>query len=204
MFGCGASPFVYCGSVVGGVGWFLLLRALSQHCGLHVQRCADCCPSSSSSSSSSASSSLYLRAFTSALESRPVQTTALLQLSFLPYGALGALLSTTSLSASSFLLGCCLSRLKLLSYIWMAQSASALQSLWSSERQWGWRDVTTLLLSVSLSLVALSLVTLFATASSGACSWSRRRRTLRRRRGEGRGERCCGGRTCGWPATEGC
>jgi hypothetical protein len=41
---------------------------------------------------------------------------------------------------------------KLLSYIWMAQSASGLQSLWASERRWTWRDVTSLLFSISLSL----------------------------------------------------
>ena len=91
-----------------------------------------------------------------------MQSVALLQLSFLPYGVLCALLSTTSVSLPSFMAGCCISRVKLAAYIWLAQSATTLQGLWTQERSYSWRDVVTLALSITCSLVSLTFVTLLA------------------------------------------
>jgi hypothetical protein len=137
-------------SVVGGALWFSAFRFVSGACGL------------SSSPAVGLSSSLHFRAFSSALEAAPVRSAALLQLSFLPFGALTALLSTTPLSLCSFVLACCLSRLKLIAYVWLAQSANTVQALWTRDRAYDSTELLSLALSVSFSLLSLTLITLFA------------------------------------------
>ena len=134
---------------MGGALWFSAFRLLSGACGLP-------------SPAAGLSASLHFRAFSSALEAAPVQSAALLQLSFLPFGALTALLSTTPLSLCSFVLACCLSRLKLLAYVWLAQSATTVQALWTRDRAYGSGELLSLALSVLFSLLSLTLITLFA------------------------------------------
>ena len=152
VFGWWAFPLVYCASVVGGALCFSLLRLLSARCGCGVHRLWELCPAYA----------LYVRAFTSALEAAPVRSAALLQLSFLPYGALCALLSTTPIPLTAFVCACCVSRCKLLAYVWLAQNATTLRSLWSGERAHSWVDVATLALSLTSSVAALALLTALA------------------------------------------
>ena len=156
VFGWWAFPLVYCASVLGGAVWFVLFRWLSASCGCNVSTVLfSLCPSYS----------LYLRAFTSALESYPVRSAALLQLSFLPFGALCALLSSTELRPASFVLACCISRLKLLAYVSLAQSAGTVHMLWTRDAASTparWQDAIALCVSVVCSVVALSTISLLA------------------------------------------
>ena len=155
VFGWWAFPLVYCASVVGGSVWFVVFRWLSAGCGCNVSSLLfSLCPGYS----------LYLRAFTSALESYPVRSAALLQLSFLPFGALCALLSSTELRLASFVLACCVSRIKLLAYISLAQSAGTVHALWTRDASSParWQDALTLCVSVVCSIVALSTISVLA------------------------------------------
>ena len=156
VFGWWAFPLVYCASVLGGSVWFVLFRWLSRGCGCNVASLLfSVCPAYS----------LYLRAFTSALESYPIRSAALLQLSFLPFGALCALLSSTELPLSRFIVACLLSRVKLLAYISLAQSAGTVHTLWTRDAAAAptrWQDALTLALSVLCSVVALSTVSILA------------------------------------------
>ena len=156
VFGWWAFPLVYCASVLGGAVWFVLFRWLSAGCGCNVSSVLfSLCPSYT----------LYLRAFTSALESYPVRSAALLQLSFLPFGALCALLSSTELTLASFVLACCISRLKLLAYVSLAQSAGTVHLLWTRDTGSAptrWQDALALCVSVVCSVVALSTISILA------------------------------------------
>ena len=156
VLGWWAFPLVYAASVLGGALWFVLFRALSNSCQCNVSSLLfSLCPAYS----------LYLRAFTSALDAYPVRSAALLQLSFLPFGALCALLSSTELRLSNFVAACCLSRLKLLAYVSLAQSAGTVHQLWTRDQAASparWQDALSLCVSVVCSVVALSAISILA------------------------------------------
>jgi len=110
IFGWVAFPICYSASVLGAWVWFALTRWLAVRKRVWVDRLF----------LTFGSYSRYLRVFQLVINRHSFKLAALLQSSFVPYGILNSTFALTELSTPAFLLACCLSRIKLLGYVYLA------------------------------------------------------------------------------------
>ena len=121
VFGWWGFPIAYCGSVLGGVLWFSATRLLLRRYDVSAADVARWF----------GRYRLHAHAVEAAISDNDLYCTTLLQLTFAPFGLLNSLLAVTRVRFGSLAVACCISRLKIVTYIWLATSVKSLLDVWS-------------------------------------------------------------------------
>lgn len=158
VFGWSGFIIVYIGSIVGATFWFSVFRICTTRFDCQINRVIGyCCACFNHSENTE----LTLRTIDLALSTHPVRSAALVQLTFLPFGSVVSLLASTQIDLLPFIAACCISRLKLINYIWLARSAvTALSG--DENKEFHLRDFASLIVSLSFSVVSLAIIAYYA------------------------------------------